>query len=246
MNTTENSPAHQIKTIRTFPRFSISQRWEHSLLILSVIVLMLTGVPQKYKTTLWSQQILSTPERLSMVQTIHRVAAVLFLLEIVYHLGNASLQIVRRKMSADMFPNLDDFRDAWQMLLYLLFITKEKPKFGKYNFEQKFTYWFLFFGFGIMGVSGLILWFPELITRVLPGAVIPAALLAHSNEAMVLVVFVVIWHFFHVHVERLNLSIFTGWLNEEDMRTYHAKEYERLTPENGDQATEIEQAGGNV
>jgi formate dehydrogenase subunit gamma len=245
MNTKENTPTRQINIIHTYPRFSVSQRWEHTLLVLSVIVLVLTGVPQKYKTALWSQQILSTPERLAMVQTIHRVAATLFILEIGYHLANAVLQIARRKMSADIFPNFDDFRDAWQMFLYLLFITKEKPKFGKYNFEQKFTYWFLFFGLGSMAISGLILWFPERVTRVLSGGVIPAALLVHSNEAMVLVIFVVIWHFYHVHIERLNLSIFTGWLNEEDMRTYHSKEYERLMPQTGDQSPDVNQAGGD-
>jgi hypothetical protein len=44
----------------------------------------------------------------------------------------------------------------------------------------------------------------------------------------------VIWHFFHVHLERLNLSIFTGQLGEKEMRTYHAAEYERLTSEKAD------------
>jgi hypothetical protein len=32
-----------------------------------------------------------------------------------------------------------------------------------------------------------------------------------------------------VHLERLNLSIFTGRLSEEEMKGYHAREYERLT-----------------
>jgi hypothetical protein len=38
-----------------------------------------------------------------------------------------------------------------------------------------------------------------------------------------------------VHFERLNLSIFTGRLNEEDMRTFHRLEYERLTGEASDE-----------
>jgi cytochrome b subunit of formate dehydrogenase len=123
---------------------------------------------------------------------------------------------------------MQDVRDAWQILKYLLFMTDKQPAFGKYNFEQKITYWFLFFGIGIMVITGFILWFPLIITQVLPGTVIPAAKLAHSDEAIAAAVFVVIWHVYHVHIERLNLSIFTGWLNEREMRQYHLLEYERL------------------
>ena len=84
------------------------------------------------------------------------------------------------------------------MIKYLLFLTRKKPVYGKYNFEQKFTYWFLFFGIGILVLSGLVLWFPD-GHPLLPGGIVPAAYLAHSNEAIVAAVFIVIWHFYHVH-----------------------------------------------
>jgi formate dehydrogenase subunit gamma len=139
--------------------------------------------------------------------------------------------MARRRMSDDMFVSWQDFRDAGQMVAYLLFLRKEKPQFGKYNFEQKVTYWFIFVGVGIMLVSGLIIWFPEIVTRFFPGGIIPAAKLAHSTEAVVAAIFVVIWHFYHVHVQRLNLSIFNGKIGEKDMQDYHTLEYERLTEE---------------
>lgn len=218
-----------LRVERTFQRFTIGQRWEHMLLLLSFSVLLLTGLPQKYRTASWSLQILSTPERLNLIQQIHHVAALVLTLEVVYHLGKAVVLLARRKLPGNMLPTLEDVRDAWQMVLYLLFLRKTKPSFGKYNFEQKFTYWFLFFGIGIMVFSGFIIWFPIFFTRFLPGGIIPAAKLAHSTEAIVAGIFVVIWHFYHVHFERLNLSIFTGRLNEEDMKTFHALEYQRLT-----------------
>jgi len=212
-----------------FKRFSKSQRWEHTLLLFCVLVLLLTGLPQKYRTAGWSQYLLSTPERVQMIQQIHHAAALLLTAGAIYHLGKGILQLARRQLPADIFPVWQDFKDAWQMILFLLFLSKDKPKFRKYNFEQKVTYWFIFFGVGILIVTGYILWFPEVVTRLLPGGVIPAAKLAHSSEAIVLAVFIVVWHFYHVHLERLNLSIFTGKLNEEDMQTYHALEYQRLT-----------------
>ena len=220
-----------VSTIRTLPRFSVGQRWEHSILLISIVLLLLTGLPQKYRATTWSQQILTTPDRLYAIQNIHRIAAVVLTLLVLYHLGHTLYLLSKRHLSGNMLPSLQDIRDAFQMGRYLLFLTNRKPKFGKYNFEQKFTYWFLFFSIGIMVVSGFILWFPIAITRILPGEIIPSAKLAHSTEAIVTLVFIVIWHFYHVHLERLNLSIFTGWLNEKDARTYHPLEFERLTGE---------------
>jgi formate dehydrogenase subunit gamma len=144
----------------------------------------------------------------------------------------------RRNLSADMFVSWKDFRDAGQMVVYLLYLRKDKPVYGKYSFEEKIMYWFLFFGVSIMIVSGIILWYPEVITRVLPGSVIPAAKLAHSTEAIVAGIFILIWHFYHVHFQRLNLSIFTGKMDEKDMQTYHALEYQRLTGDNSVQTDE--------
>jgi len=228
---TPPSPDKNVKLLRTFPRFNVSQRWEHALLLLSIAILLLTGLPQKYNTSTWSQAIISTPERLYIIQQIHHIAALLLTALAIYHLGTAFSLIFRRKLPGDILPTGQDIKDAWNMLLYLIFIKKQKPAFGKYNFEQKVTYWFLFFSITIMGISGYVIWFPEAVTRILPGGVIPAAIMAHSTEAIVTLIFIVLWHFYHVHLERLNLSIFSGWLNEEDMRTYHSLEYKRLVGE---------------
>jgi len=213
---------------RYFPRFTLGQRWEHGILILSVFILLITGLPQKYPDTLWGQWIISSPERLNQIQQIHHVFALLLFALAVYHFGRIFVQIIRKQLPGGMLPEWQDVRDAWQMIKFLLFLTRNKPNFGKYNFEQKFTYWMIFFGVGIMILSGLILWFPIQVTKIFPGGVIPAAFLAHSNEAIALAVFIVIWHFFHVHLQRLNLSIFTGRINEDDLRKYHENEFERL------------------
>lgn len=225
---TPTAAGNIVHTERIFRRFTAGQRWEHAILMVTFTVLLLTGLPQKYYSS-WGHQLLTTPESVLLVRQIHRMAALALTLEAVYHLGRGITLLARRRLPAAIFPTWQDVLDAWQTLKYLLYFSKEKPTFGKYNFEQKFTYWFIFFGIGIMVVSGFILWFPEFVTRFLPGGIIPAARLAHSTEAIVALIFVVIWHFYHVHIERLNLSIFTGWVNERDMRTFHAREYERLT-----------------
>ncbi len=229
-----------VESKRVFRRFTLGQNWEHAVLLISGAVLFFTGLPQKYRTTSWSQQLLSTPERLEKIQTIHHVAAILLILLVIYHIGHGIYMMARRRLRADIFPSLQDLRDAWQMIKYLLFLSDRKPLFGKYNFEQKFTYWFIFFNIAIMVITGVVIWFPEFITRFLPGGAIPASKLAHSTEAIAAAIFIIIWHFYHVHIERLNVSIFTGYLNEEDMKKYHVIEYEHLTGNN----TEGSKAGG--
>lgn len=241
MNAKSSTTDSIILQERTFRRFAISQRLEHAVIFLCITVLLLTGLPQKYRSTTWSQDLLSTPDRVHLVQRIHHIAAYVLILEVLFHLGNAIVLLARRKLPGDILPALQDVRDAWHMIFYLLFLRKEKPAFGKYNFEQKATYWFLFFSIGIMVCTGLVLLFPIAVTRWLPGSIIPAAKLAHSTEAIVTAIFVIIWHFYHVHIQRLNLSIFTGRLSDHEMRTYHADEFERLTGEkaNRDDTGEI-------
>lgn len=234
------TPPKSVHIERVFQRFTLGQRWEHALLLLSFSVLLLTGLPQKYRAAAWSQQILATPERLETIQQIHHIAALMLTAEVIYHLGRAIYLLARRRLPGEMLPTWQDVLDALQMLKYLLFLSKKKPSYGKYNIEQKITYWFLFFGIGIMVVSGFIIWFPITTTRVFPGGVVPAAKLAHSTEAIVAAIFVVIWHVYHVHIERLNLSIFTGRLSEEEMRAFHSAEYERLT---GQKPPETEPGG---
>ncbi|MCK6540015.1 MAG: cytochrome b/b6 domain-containing protein [Anaerolineales bacterium] len=223
------TPPQAVRHERTFPRFTVAQRWEHAVLLLSGLVLLLTGLPQKYRDLAISQDLLSTPDRVELIRQIHHIAAIVLMLEALYHFGRIVYLMAKRRLPGDLLPTWQDVRDAWHMLQYLLFLRSDKPKFGRYNFEQKVTYWFIFFGILIMGISGLVIWFPIQFTRFLPGGVVPAAKLAHSTEAVVIAIFIIVWHVYHVHVERMNLSMFTGRLSEEEMRTFHEKEYERLT-----------------
>jgi formate dehydrogenase subunit gamma len=226
--TTAAAKSAKARVVRHFLRFTLSQRAEHLVIMIACIVLLLTGLPQKYNMSSWSQPFIETPARLSILQTIHHIFAVILIIECLYHVGRAIYLLTRRKLSPAIFPTTQDLADAWQMVKYLLFLAPEKPRFGRYNYEQKFMYWLVFFALGVLTFSGLIIWFPILVTRVLPGGIVPAAKLAHSTEAIVTAIFLLIWHTYHVHIERFNTSIFTGYISEDDLRTYHPKEYERL------------------
>ena len=44
-----------------------------------------------------------------------------------------------------------------------------RPQYGRYTYWEKFDYFAVFWGMVVIGSTGLLLWFPEFFTRVLPG-----------------------------------------------------------------------------
>lgn len=215
---------------RRVKRFTDSQRWEHAILIVSFTLLLSTGLLQRYYAS-WGHIILRTPESLAMIRQIHLFASAALILEVLYHLGKAIRSLVQRKLSSAIFFTEQDIRDAWTEIRRLFFLTDQKPLYGKYRLDQKVTYWFVFFSLGAMLLTGVILWFPTFFTRFFPQSILPIASSVHSGEALALTIFVLAWHIFHELIQRFNLSIFTGWQTELEMREYHVREYETVNPE---------------
>jgi formate dehydrogenase subunit gamma len=80
--------------------------------------------------------------------------------------------------------------------------------------------------------TGLILWFPAFITRFLPGEVIPAAKVLHTNQAFLMFLIIALWHIynsiFSPEVFPLDTSIFTGYISRERMIHEHPVELESI------------------
>ncbi len=111
-------------------------------------------------------------------------------------------------------------------------LRKELPRFGRFNWREKFDYWAIFWGMPVMAGSGFILLFPVLATKYLPGWAVPVALTAHSHEALLALGWIFLIHVFFNHfspgVFPLNKSIFTGKVPEERYRLDHPLEYEKM------------------
>jgi hypothetical protein len=89
-------------------------------------------------------------------------------------------------------------------------------------------YWAVIWGGVIMIITGFMLWNPIATTRFLPGEFVPAAKTAHSAEALLAFLAILIWHFYWVHLKTFNRSIFTGSLTHEQMLHEHAAELEAI------------------
>jgi hypothetical protein len=80
----------------------------------------------------------------------------------------------------------------------------------------------------IMAITGFMMWNPIATTRFFPGQIIPAAKAAHGGEAILAVLAIILWHFYHVHLRHFNRSMFTGYLTREEMEDEHPVELDHL------------------
>jgi len=215
---------------------------EHLLLALTFALLVVTGVPQKFHNANWAQWLITVMGGVEFVRHIHRFAAILSGLGALYHLVDGLYRLLVRRQPFAMLPRTKDVRDLLDTLKYFFGLAKRPPQFDRFDFRQKFDYWAVFWGIAIMGGSGFILWFPVQAARFLPGWVIPVAKAAHSDEALLALLAIAVWHLYNAHLNptvllldiSMGMSIITGKISERRLREEHPLEYANLmkpTPE---------------
>lgn len=209
---------------RTYPRFTLTQRIEHAVILTSFTVLAVTGLPQKFAGADWAQWMIGLMGGIELTRLIHRVAATLLMLGTVAHIVTVGYRVFVQRVRLTMLPGLGDVQEALHAFLYNLGLRKTPPQAGRYNFGEKFEYWALVWGTVVMIITGFMLWNPIATTRWLPGQFIPAAKAAHGGEALLAVLAIIIWHMYHVHVRRFNRSMFTGRMTEAEMLEDHPRE----------------------
>jgi formate dehydrogenase subunit gamma len=213
-------------------RFNLKQRIEHLATMLIFTGLCLTGLPQKFYTAGWAQWVVHAVGGIDNARWIHRALGVALAISTLVHFVNAFAAIVARKTGFNIVPNQKDFRDAIDTLRYYLGLADRPAEFDRYDYKQKWEYWGLVVGNIIMIVSGFILFYPTVAARMVPGQVIPAAKVAHSNEGLMAFLVITIWHIFNAHLNPdvfpFDTSIFTGKISRERMEHEHPLELARM------------------
>ncbi len=205
-------------------RFPLAYRIEHWVLTLSFTTLAITGLVQKYPLNSVSQSIVGLFGGIVNTRTIHHIAAIVLMLEVVYHIGVVGYRVFVLRVRPTMIPTLADVRAAWYSLLFNLGLAKEHPDQGRYGFEEKAEYWAVVWGVVVMAITGFLMWNPIASAKFLPGVIIPAAKSAHGYEALLAVLAIIVWHLYHVHIRTFNKSMFTGYISEEEMLDEHGLE----------------------
>ena len=227
---------------RTFVRFGPNFRTQHILMFVSVIILIITGMPLKFPELAISKfVVISLLGGLENSTLIHRIGATGLIIVGAWHLFYIAFSRMGRRDFFLMIPRPRDIKDFFHTLLYYIGRRGSGPRFGRFSFIEKFDYWAVYWGMVIMIGSGIILWFKEYFPKYL----YDIGREAHSDEGLLATLAIVIWHFYNVH---LNPEVFPmswvwwhGKLTEDEIKHHHPLEYAEIV-EAEREAIEAEQA----
>jgi cytochrome b subunit of formate dehydrogenase len=218
-------------------RFNLLNIRMHVVIITTFLLLALTGLPLKFHAAPWAQQLMNLLGGVDFARVIHRLAAIGTFGYMSYHLGNLFIRRVFKKERGllwgpnSMVPQPQDLKDFFANLRYFLYFG-ERPAGDRWTYFEKFDYLAVFWGVMIIGLSGLMLWFPGLFTTYLPGWILNAAHVIHSDEALLATGFIFVFHFFHTHLRPesfpMDIVVFTGKMSLERFKSERAREYQRL------------------
>jgi thiosulfate reductase cytochrome b subunit len=232
----------EAKGQKVFRRFNRLQRMLHATVIISFLTLAVTGMTLKFSYLPWAQWLASALGGFQSAGTLHRMGALLTLFYFTRHIYDAHCRRKKAGLSWKQFifgPDgmMFNGRDGVEFVQTVKwFLHKgDRPRYGRWTYWEKFDYFAVFWGVGMIGFSGLILWFPELFTYVLPGWFINVASIIHSDEALLATGFIFTIHFFNTHFrpDRFPMDpvIFTGRMTLEEFKEDRPREYEQLIKE---------------
>lgn len=224
--------------VRRFNHMNITM---HVVIITTFLLLGLTGLPLKFHGTPWAQQLIAMLGGIDFARVIHRLAAIGTFGYMAFHLGNLFVRWIFKKERGlfwgpnSMVPQPKDFRDFFANIRYYFYLG-ERPQGDRWTYFEKFDYLAVFWGVMIIGLSGLMLWFPVAVTRFLPGWTLNAAHVIHSDEALLATGFIFVFHFFHTHLRPesfpMDTVVFTGKMPLQRFKVERPLEYQRLVDNN--------------
>ncbi|MGK9477748.1 cytochrome b/b6 domain-containing protein [Melioribacter sp. OK-6-Me] len=216
----------------TIPRFTRSEVVQHFLLLVSFIVLAITGFALKYHTSWWAELLMYFGMTETVRQYIHRGAAVVMIGVGVYHIFYLLFTPRGREVLKNLLPKHTDIIEARDTILYYLRIKKEKPIYDKYDYTEKAEYWALIWGTVIMGTTGFILWFPTVVGDWAPVWLIKVSELIHFYEAILATLAILVWHWFfvifHPHEYPMSLTWIDGKMTLKNYRHHHEKHFRKV------------------
>lgn len=225
--------------VKYYRRFNKRQRVTHVMVILSFILLALTGMALKFAHMGWASWLIDMLGGVKAAGNIHRFAAIVTFAYFTFHL--LTLFQLRAKVgsswktfifgSNSLMFNKQDIKDLVASMKWF-FGKGPRPEYGRWTYWEKFDYMAVFWGVAVIGLSGLILWFPEFFTQFIPGWAINVAQIIHSDEALLATGFIFTVHFFNTHLRPesypMDTVIFTGHVPLEEYKKDRPREYQEL------------------
>ena len=214
------------------PRFTKNEVIQHLLLLTTFITLSVTGFALKFHDSWWSELLRTIGLNETVRHYIHRTAAVTLISVGIYHIVYLLFTPRGRDILLNLIPKFSDVIDARNNILYYVGLTKEKPKFDKYDYTEKSEYWALIWGTVVMGATGFILWFPTVVGNWAPVWFIKVSELIHFYEAILATLAIVVWHWFfvifHPNEYPMSLTWIDGKMSLDKYRHHHEKHFRKV------------------
>jgi formate dehydrogenase gamma subunit len=212
----------QYGSLTTPLRLTLNQRVQHLILLVSFLLLVVTGFALKFPDSFWAEPIVRWERDFPLRGLIHRIAAVVLIAAGFYHLIYLFLTAEGRKGLRAMLPRLRDAREAVHTVGYNLGYRRELPSYSKFNYAEKVEYWALVWGTIVMGITGVLLWGHNFVLRYLPSSWLQVATAVHYYEAILATLAIVVWHFYAVifdpEVYPLKWTLVNGRAPEHEVR----------------------------
>jgi cytochrome b subunit of formate dehydrogenase len=220
-------------------RFSALDRVNHLFVALTFFGLTATGIPLVFASDAWARRLAAVVGGIEAAGMWHRFFAIVLILNFALHFGGLARAFLRRTCSArewlfgpaSLIPRWKDAKDIFGMHRWFVGLGRP-PRLDRWTYWEKFDYWAEVGGSMIIGGSGLLLWFPEFASRLVPGWFFNIAMIVHGYEALLAICFIFTIHFFNAHLRPgmfpVDEVIFTGSVPEHELREQRPEEYERL------------------
>ena len=160
--------------------------------------------------------------------TVHRIAAVLFMIYAVWHLAYLFTRRGRGYLR-DMLADRRDLLDIKENAMFFLGRRPSGARFRRFSYMEKCEYWALLWGTVIMTASGILLWFDNYFVQAwkLPKGVLDVALVIHYYEAWLAFLAILVWHIygtvFSPEVYPMNTAWWSGKMPSGMYRPEHAE-----------------------
>lgn len=221
---------------RLYLRMTAHERCQHGVLVLSFVILVVTGFMLRYPEAWWVVAVRDVSDRAFEWRSwAHRIAGVVMIAAGGWHVWYLVGTAPGRGLIRDLMPKWRDATDPWRVLKYNLGLAPTKPAFGRFSYIEKAEYWALVWGTMLMGVTGAILWFENTSMGLFTKLGFDISRTIHFYEAILATLAIIVWHFYFVifnpDIYPMNLAWLTGRMSEKEMLEEHPVELERLKAE---------------
>lgn len=204
-------PRHESNEVAL--RMNVWFRIAHWGIMISFPTLVVTGFALKFPESWWAKPLLMWEANAGVRGGLHRTAAVVLIASTLFHLVHLFVKKHDRAFLRGMIPTIKDATDMMDVFRYNVGLSKQEPKFGKFNYAEKMEYWAFMWGTVVMALSGFVLWFNNFVLRHFPKWITDAATAVHWYEALLATFAILIWHFYLVIFDPAVYPMDTAWLD---------------------------------